>query len=84
MHLEAYIGRVSVFVEAIAIAMASAAGDTELGGIVAENREGRVFPPCGMYHELIPDYASDYRVILTKTKSVTISDLLHRNYPRGN
>lgn len=47
VHLEAYVGRVAVCAEAIAIGMAATAGDTELETIVAVDRRGRVVPPCG-------------------------------------
>ncbi len=82
VHLEAYVGRVAVCAEAIAIGMAAAAGDTELEAIVAVDRKGRVVPPCGICRELISDYAPGCKVIITETEIVTISELLPRKYQR--
>ncbi len=82
VHLEAYVGRVAVCAEAIAIGMAATAGDTELETIVAVDRKGRVVPPCGMCRELISDYAPDCKVIVTEAEIVTISELLPRKYQR--
>jgi hypothetical protein len=42
VHLEAYVGRVAICAEAIAIGMAAAAGDTDIETIVAVNSHGRV------------------------------------------
>ena len=42
VHLEAYVGRVAVCAEAIAVGMAAAAGDTDISVIVAVNRAGEV------------------------------------------
>jgi cytidine deaminase len=82
VHLEAYVGRVAVCAEAIAIGMAAAAGDTELETIVAVDRKGRVVPPCGICRELICDYAPGCKVIITEAETMTISELLPRKYQR--
>jgi cytidine deaminase len=82
VHLEAYIGRVTVCAEAIAIGMAAAAGDTELEAIIAVDRKGRVVPPCGICRELISDYAPGCNVIITEAEIVTIGELLPRKYQR--
>ncbi|KAM3093831.1 cytidine deaminase [Phormidesmis sp. 146-12] len=82
VHLEAYVGRIAVCAEAIAIGMAAAAGDTELETIVAVDRKGRVVPPCGMCRELIFDYAPGCKVIIAEVESMTISELLPRKYQR--
>lgn len=82
VHLEAYVGRVAVCAEAIAIGMAAAVGDTELKTIVAVDRKGRVVPPCGMCRELISDYAPNCKVIITEAESMTISELLPKKYQR--
>lgn len=82
VHLEAYVGRVAVCAEAIAIGMAAAAGDTELETIVAVDRKGRVVPPCGMCRELISDYAPGCKVIITEAEIMTISELLPKKYQR--
>jgi cytidine deaminase len=76
VHLEAYVGRVAVCAEAIAIGMAAAAGDTDIDTIVAVNSNGRVIPPCGICRELISDYSSDCQVIITEVEIVSISELL--------
>jgi cytidine deaminase len=80
VHLEAYVGRVAVCAEAIAIGMAAAAGDTELEAIVAVDRKGRVVPPCGICRELISDYSADCKVITAETETMSISELLPRKY----
>jgi cytidine deaminase len=80
VHLEAYVGRVAVCAEAIAIGMAAAAGDTELEAIVAVDRRGRVVPPCGICRELISDYSADCKVITAETETMSISELLPRKY----
>jgi cytidine deaminase len=78
VHLEAYVGRVAVCAEAIAIGMAAAAGDTDIETIVAVNSNGRVIPPCGICRELISDYSSDCDVIITEVESISIGELLPR------
>jgi cytidine deaminase len=82
VHLEAYVGRVAVCAEAIAIGMAAAAGDTDLEVIVAVDRKGRVVPPCGMCRELISDYSANCKVMMTDTEIMSISELLPRKYQR--
>lgn len=84
VHLEAYVGRVAVCAEAIAIGMAAAAGDTAIEAIVAVDRQGQIVSPCGMCRELIADYAPSCRVILTEVESADIGDLLPRKYQRTN
>ncbi|WP_111619898.1 cytidine deaminase [Paenibacillus pabuli] len=78
VHLEAYIGRVSVCAEAIAIGKAISEGEHEFETIVAV-RHPEVDPnnatngaeiqldvvsPCGICRELISDYGKDTQVIL--------------------
>jgi cytidine deaminase len=82
VHLEAYVGRVAVCAEAIAIGMAAADGDTEIETIVAVDRQGQIVSPCGMCRELISDYAPDCKVILTEDEIVTIDEILPRKYQR--
>lgn len=82
VHLEAYVGRMAVCAEAIAIGMAAAEGDTEIETIVAVDRQGRVVPPCGMCREMISDYALGCKVIITEEESTTIKELLPRKYQR--
>jgi cytidine deaminase len=82
VHLEAYVGRVAVCAEAIAIGMAAAAGDTEIETIVAVNRQGQLMSPCGMCRELISDYSPGCKVIMTEQESILISELLPHKYQR--
>ena len=82
VHLEAYVGRVAVCAEAIALGMAAAAGDTEIETIVAVDRNGRIVPPCGTCRELISDYAPSCKVIITEIETATISELLPKKYQR--
>ncbi len=82
VHLEAYVGRVTVCAEAISIGMAAAAGDTELETIVAVDYQGRVVSPCGMCRELISDYAPSCQVIIAETEIVSIVELLPKKYQR--
>ncbi|NJK50793.1 cytidine deaminase [Candidatus Gracilibacteria bacterium] len=84
VHLEAYVGRIAVCAEAIAIGMAAAAGDTEIETIVAVNLEGQIVSPCGMCRELISDYAPSCKVIITEEEAIAINDLLPRKYQRSS
>ena len=71
VHLEAYVGRVAVCAEAIAVGMAAAAGDTDIAVIVAVNRAGEIVAPCGICRELISDYAPDAAVMPGMTSKAT-------------
>ena len=71
VHLEAYIGRVAVCAEAVAIGMGAAAGDTDIELIVAVNRAGDVVAPCGMCRELISDYAPQAEVCVSSATGPT-------------
>jgi len=85
VHLEATVGRIAVYAEAVAIGIAASAGDTEIEMIVAVNRVGTVVSPCGMCRELIADYAPDAKVIVPGRAGpmlVAISDLLPNKYHR--
>ena len=84
VHLEAYVGRVAVCAEAIAIGMAAAAGDTQIETIVAVNSHGRVIPPCGICRELISDYSSECKVIITEVESISIGELLPKKMDYRN
>ena len=86
VHLEAYVGRVAVCAEAIAVGMAAAAGDTAISVIVAVNRAGEVVAPCGICRELISDYAPDAAVIVPGAEGpecVSIRTLLPNKYTRA-
>ncbi|MBI3939058.1 MAG: hypothetical protein HY323_18955, partial [Betaproteobacteria bacterium] len=85
VHLEAYVPRISVCAEAIAIGMAAAAGDTAIDTIVAVNRRGEVISPCGMCRELIADYSPGARVIVPRGRGeevTSIAALLPNKYRR--
>jgi len=85
VHLEAYIGRIAVCAEAVAIGMAAAAGDTDIKTIVAVNRDGKIVSPCGMCRELISDYSPNATVIILKDGEpclVPVSDLIPEKYQR--
>jgi len=86
VHLEAYIGRIAVCAEAIALGMAAAAGDTEIDTIVAVNKDGKIVSPCGMCREMISDYSPNAVVIIMReghVSAVPISELLPEKYHRS-
>jgi cytidine deaminase len=82
VHLEAYVGRIAVCAEAIAIGMAATAGDTDLLAVVAVNRNGQIVAPCGMCRELISDYSPECQVILAEDRVVPVLELLPDKYRR--
>ena len=94
VHMEAYVGRITVCAEAVAIGKAISEGEKEFDTIVAVkhpysdeiNRELKVVSPCGMCRELISDYAEDCFVIIEvdgETVKTRISELLPLKYTRG-
>jgi cytidine deaminase len=85
VHLEAYVGRIAVCAEAIALGMAAATGDTAIDTIAAVNRRGEIVAPCGMCRELISDYAPDAQVIVPNDSGpevVPVLMLLPNKYQR--
>lgn len=85
VHIEAYIGRITVCGEAIAIGAAATGGDTEIDTIVAVNELGAIVSPCGMCRELISDYSSQANVIISREGQLVklkISELLPDKYSR--
>ena len=84
VHVEAYVGRVTVCAEAIAIGMAAADGDTDIAAIVAVDRFGKIVAPCGLCREMISDYAPDAKVILAEDQVVPILNLLPFKYVRNH
>lgn len=85
VHLEAYVGRVAICAEAIAVGMGAAAGDTDIEVIVAVNRAGKVVAPCGICRELISDYAPNAHVIVPGVEGperVPVTALLPNKYVR--
>jgi cytidine deaminase len=85
VHVGAYVGRIDVCAEAIAIGMGAAEGDTDIEAIVAVNKEGHVVAPCGMCRELIADYGPGANVIVPGPQgdhAVPIGSLLPNKYTR--
>ena len=92
LHLECYVGRVTVCAEAIAIGRAVTDGDgAEIETIVAvyqasaDDPEPKVVAPCGMCREMISDYAPTARVIVpgeTGPEVVPVGSLLPGKYVR--
>jgi cytidine deaminase len=85
VHVGAYVGRIDVCAEAIAIGMGAAEGDTDIETIVAVNKEGHVVAPCGMCRELIADYGPGANVIVPGPQGeviMPIAALLPNKYTR--
>ena len=95
VNLDAYLGRMAVCAEAVALGRAVVdLGDAGIDTIVAvrhpppdeKDQDVKVVSPCGACRELIFDYDRDARVIVPngKTpKAVPIGDLLPNKYSRG-
>jgi len=86
VHLEAYIGRIAVCAEAVALGMAATAGDTEIDAIVAVNEDGNIVSPCGMCREMISDYSPAAKVIIVRegqASPVPVLELLPEKYHRS-
>ena len=66
VHVEAYVGRIALCAEAVAIGAAATAGDMDVATIVAVDRQGHVVSPCGMCRELLLDYAPAAHVIILR------------------
>ena len=96
VNIDAYIGRIAVCAEAIAIGRAiTETGDRGIETIVAvrhpkpdEPGSIAVVSPCGICRELIHDYDAKARVIVPdngrEPNVVTIGELLPNKYRRGN
>jgi cytidine deaminase len=96
VNIDAYIGRIAVCAEAIAIGRAiTETGDRGIETIVAvrhpkpdERGSIAVVSPCGICRELIHDYDTKAQVIVPDSgrepKVVTIDELLPNKYRRGN
>ena len=96
VNIDAYIGRIAVCAEAIAIGRAiTETGDRGIETIVAvrhpkpdEPGNIAVVSPCGICRELIHDYDAKAQVIVPdngrEPKVVTIGELLPNKYRRGN
>jgi cytidine deaminase len=95
VNLDAYLGRMAVCAEAVALGRAVVdLGDAGIDTIVAvrhpppyeKDQEVRVVSPCGACRELIFDYDRNARVIVPNGKTpmvVPIADLLPNKYNRG-
>jgi cytidine deaminase len=93
VHVEAYVGRVTLCAEAVAIGAALSAGARDVQRIVAVAQcDGEARPsatvvaPCGMCRELIGDFGPDARVIVPTADgppgTALIGDLLPAKYTR--
>jgi cytidine deaminase len=94
VNLDAYLGRMAVCAEAVALGRAFVElGDAGIDTIVAvrhpspgeEDQSVAVVSPCGACRELIFDYDRKARVIVPNGKSaavVAIADLLPNKYSR--
>ena len=95
VNLDAYLGRMAVCAEAVALGRAFVElGDAGIDTIVAvrhpapaeKDQSIAVVSPCGACRELIFDYDRNARVIVPDGKSavvVPIADLLPNKYSRG-
>jgi cytidine deaminase len=95
VNLDAYLGRMAVCAEAVALGHAVVdLGDAGIDTIVAvrhpapqdDDQTISVVSPCGACRELIFDYDPKARVIVPNGKtpsSVAIADLLPNKYTRG-
>ncbi len=95
VNLDAYLGRMAVCAEAVALGRAFVdLGDDGIESIVAvrhpppyeKSQEITVVSPCGACRELIFDYDRKARVIVPngkRPKSVLIAELLPNKYSRG-
>ncbi len=90
VNLEAYIGRVAVCAEAIALGKAISEGEDEFDTIVAVQSDGqgdaRLVSPCGICRELISDYGRQMQVLLPDeaepARKIGIMELLPQKYQR--
>lgn len=95
VNIDAYIGRIAVCAEAIAIGRAiTENGDEGIDTIVAvrhpkpteKDQSIKVVSPCGICRELICDYDPRARVIVpngAQPMVTTITELLPNKYTRG-
>jgi cytidine deaminase len=95
VNIDAYLGRMAVCAEAVAIGRAiTESGDRGIDTIVAvrhprpheADQRIRVVSPCGSCRELIHDYDARARVIVPNGEGVSvvgIGELLPNKYSRG-
>ena len=96
VNIDAYLGRMAVCAEAVAIGRAiTEAGDKGIETIVAvrhpkpdeADRTIAVVSPCGSCREIIHDYDANAKVIVPNGKGETaasIAELLPNKYVRGS
>jgi cytidine deaminase len=93
VSLDAYLGRMAVCAEAVALGQAITQGETGIDTVVAvrhpapdeKSREIVVVSPCGACRELIWDYDREARVIVPGPdgpQSVGIGELIPNKYSR--
>ena len=93
VSLDAYLGRMAVCAEAVALGQAVTLGETGIDTIVAvrhpapdeKSREIAVVSPCGACRELIADYDRNAQVIVPGPDGpevVKITELLPNKYSR--
>jgi cytidine deaminase len=93
VNIEAYLRKVDICAEAIAIGKAILEDEDKFESIVAvryphpyeERQEIKVVSPCGMCRELIYDYGSHIKVIISNNDTLekySIGDLLPFKYRR--
>lgn len=91
VNLQAYVTRISVCAEPIALGQVVLTGDVDLVQAVAVHQTDadaapRVCSPCGMCRELLADYAPDLDVVVPNGDTpivVPIGELLPNKYRRG-
>jgi len=81
VHLEAFVGRIAVCAEAIALGKALSDGYQNFDRIVAIYHPNKIVPPCGMCRELLLDYCPEIEVIL-ENGVCRLKDLLPMKYCR--
>lgn len=93
VNIEAYLRKMDICAEAIAIGKFILEGEDKIDTIVAvryphpyeENQEIKVVSPCGMCRELIYDYGSHIKIIISNDdmlQKYSIRDLLPFKYRR--
>jgi cytidine deaminase len=94
VHVEAYVGRIALCAEAVALGAALSAGARGVETVVAvahppahESRaEAWVVTPCGMCRELISDFGPNAWIIIPSAEGppakVAVLDLLPAKYTR--
>ena len=89
VHLEAFVGRIAVCAEAIALGRAvTEFGSSAVHTVVAVQHPGRdtafeeipIVSPCGMCRELLLDYSPDVFVLLPGPERVPLRTLLPAKY----